>query len=62
MTSAPTAEGRSSVTLGLAQALGGHLKVNALACVRQPSLGFRGKIAQFLINTVCGNRSNSNAL
>ncbi|KAF5892581.1 C-1-tetrahydrofolate synthase, cytoplasmic-like isoform X1, partial [Clarias magur] len=30
--------GRRSTTLGLAQALGRHLKLNAFACVRQPSL------------------------
>ncbi|XP_017310955.1 C-1-tetrahydrofolate synthase, cytoplasmic [Ictalurus punctatus] len=46
LTSSPLTEGRSIVTLGLAQALGGHLKVNAFACVRQPSLhhclGVRG--------------------
>ncbi|KAF7690591.1 C-1-tetrahydrofolate synthase, cytoplasmic isoform X2 [Silurus meridionalis] len=46
ITSAAQAEGRSTVALGLAQALGAHLKVNAFACVRQPSLrhwlGVRG--------------------
>ncbi|XP_058235586.1 C-1-tetrahydrofolate synthase, cytoplasmic isoform X2 [Hemibagrus wyckioides] len=38
ITSTPLSEGRRTVALGLAQALGGHLKVNAFACVRQPSL------------------------
>ncbi|XP_034169736.2 C-1-tetrahydrofolate synthase, cytoplasmic isoform X1 [Pangasianodon hypophthalmus] len=48
ITSTPLTEGRRTVTLGLAQALGGHLKVNAFACVRQPSLqhclGVRGAV------------------
>ncbi|XP_060772283.1 C-1-tetrahydrofolate synthase, cytoplasmic isoform X2 [Neoarius graeffei] len=46
ITSIPLTEGRRTVTLGLAQALCGHLKVNAFACVTQPSLrhcfGVRG--------------------
>ncbi|KAK3516982.1 hypothetical protein QTP70_029404, partial [Hemibagrus guttatus] len=36
--STPLSQGRRTVALGLAQAFGGHLKVNAFACVRQPSL------------------------
>lgn len=32
-------EGKSTTTIGLAQALGAHLKQNAIACVRQPSQG-----------------------
>ncbi|KAK2864376.1 hypothetical protein Q7C36_003530 [Tachysurus vachellii] len=38
ITSTPLAEDRHAVALGLAHALGEHLKVNALACLRQPSL------------------------
>ncbi|KAM9435689.1 C-1-tetrahydrofolate synthase, cytoplasmic isoform 1-T2 [Clarias gariepinus] len=38
ITSTSGPEGRRSVTLGLAQALGRHLKLNAFACVRQTSL------------------------
>eukprot|EP00762_Andalucia_godoyi_P006824 ANDGO_00928.mRNA.1 Formate--tetrahydrofolate ligase len=38
-TPTPLGEGKSTTTVGLAQALGAHLKVNSFACIRQPSLG-----------------------
>uniref|UniRef100_UPI00398E8761 monofunctional C1-tetrahydrofolate synthase, mitochondrial n=1 Tax=Pristiophorus japonicus TaxID=55135 RepID=UPI00398E8761 len=39
ITPTPLGEGKSTVTIGLVQALGAHLDVNAFACVRQPSQG-----------------------
>jgi methylenetetrahydrofolate dehydrogenase (NADP+)/methenyltetrahydrofolate cyclohydrolase/formyltetrahydrofolate synthetase len=39
ITPTPLGEGKSTTTIGLAQALGAHLKVPAIACVRQPSQG-----------------------
>ncbi|XP_076314351.1 C-1-tetrahydrofolate synthase, cytoplasmic-like isoform X1 [Tachypleus tridentatus] len=39
MTPTPLGEGKSTTVLGLCQALGAHLKKNALASVRQPSQG-----------------------
>ena len=39
ITPTPMGEGKSTTTLGLAQALGAHLNVNSFACVRQPSQG-----------------------
>jgi hypothetical protein len=30
-------EGKSTTTIGLAQALGGHLERKTIACIRQPS-------------------------
>lgn len=39
MTPTPLGEGKSTTTIGLAQALGVYLKMNAFACVRQPSQG-----------------------
>lgn len=35
----PLGEGKSTTTLGLAQALGAHLNRKAFACIRQPSQG-----------------------
>ena len=37
ITPTPLGEGKSTTTIGLAQALGAHLKKNTFACVRQPS-------------------------
>ena len=37
ITPTPLGEGKSTTTIGLAQALGAHLKQNTFACVRQPS-------------------------
>uniref|UniRef100_A0A8C1KZA3 formate--tetrahydrofolate ligase n=1 Tax=Cyprinus carpio TaxID=7962 RepID=A0A8C1KZA3_CYPCA len=39
ITPTPLGEGKSTTTVGLVQALGAHLKLNAFACVRQPSQG-----------------------
>lgn len=39
MTPTPLGEGKSTTTIGLAQALGVQLKKNVFACVRQPSQG-----------------------
>ncbi|KAK4701981.1 hypothetical protein P7C70_g4241, partial [Phenoliferia sp. Uapishka_3] len=39
ITPTPLGEGKSTTTIGLAQALGGHLGKSAFACVRQPSQG-----------------------
>ncbi|XP_078412729.1 monofunctional C1-tetrahydrofolate synthase, mitochondrial isoform X1 [Cetorhinus maximus] len=39
ITPTPLGEGKSTVTIGLVQALAAHLGVNAFACVRQPSQG-----------------------
>ncbi|XP_067845456.1 monofunctional C1-tetrahydrofolate synthase, mitochondrial isoform X2 [Heptranchias perlo] len=39
ITPTPLGEGKSTVTIGLVQALGAHLDVNSFACVRQPSQG-----------------------
>uniref|UniRef100_A0A8C1AQV7 C-1-tetrahydrofolate synthase, cytoplasmic n=1 Tax=Cyprinus carpio carpio TaxID=630221 RepID=A0A8C1AQV7_CYPCA len=39
ITPTPLGEGKSTTTIGLVQALGAHLKLNAFACVRQPSQG-----------------------
>jgi formyltetrahydrofolate synthetase len=35
----PLGEGKSTTTIGLAQALGAHLGVRSVACIRQPSQG-----------------------
>lgn len=35
----PLGEGKSTTTIGLAQALGAHLNKKTLACIRQPSQG-----------------------
>ena len=35
----PLGEGKSTTTIGLAQALGAHLGYKAIACIRQPSQG-----------------------
>jgi formyltetrahydrofolate synthetase len=39
ITPTPLGEGKSTTTIGLVQALGAHLHLNAFACVRQPSQG-----------------------
>nr|XP_033807737.1 C-1-tetrahydrofolate synthase, cytoplasmic [Geotrypetes seraphini] len=39
ITPTPLGEGKSTTTVGLVQALGAHLHLNAFACVRQPSQG-----------------------
>ena len=39
ITPTPLGEGKSTTTIGLAQALGAHIKKNVFACVRQPSQG-----------------------
>lgn len=39
ITPTPLGEGKSTTTIGLAQALGAHIKKNCFACVRQPSQG-----------------------
>ncbi|BEJ16045.1 hypothetical protein CspHIS471_0506500 [Cutaneotrichosporon sp. HIS471] len=39
ITPTPLGEGKSTTTIGLAQALGAHLQKTAIACVRQPSQG-----------------------
>ncbi len=39
ITPTPLGEGKSTTTIGLAQALGAHLGKKAVACIRQPSLG-----------------------
>lgn len=35
----PLGEGKSTTTIGLAQAMGAHLEKNCVACIRQPSMG-----------------------
>eukprot|EP00227_Mantoniella_beaufortii_P019538 CAMPEP_0197585826 /NCGR_PEP_ID=MMETSP1326-20131121/8002_1 /TAXON_ID=1155430 /ORGANISM="Genus nov. species nov., Strain RCC2288" /LENGTH=648 /DNA_ID=CAMNT_0043150383 /DNA_START=107 /DNA_END=2053 /DNA_ORIENTATION=+ len=35
----PLGEGKSTTTIGLAQAMGAHLGKNCVACIRQPSMG-----------------------
>ncbi|CAL8316984.1 unnamed protein product [Merluccius merluccius] len=39
ITPTPLGEGKSTVAIGLAQALSAHLKLNSFACLRQPSQG-----------------------
>ncbi|MBN1438749.1 MAG: formate--tetrahydrofolate ligase [Anaerolineales bacterium] len=39
ITPTPLGEGKTTLTIGLAQALGAHLGKRAFACIRQPSLG-----------------------
>lgn len=39
ITPTPLGEGKSTTTMGLAQALGAHLLKPSIACVRQPSMG-----------------------
>lgn len=39
ITPTPLGEGKSTTTVGLVQALAGHLKKNTFACIRQPSQG-----------------------
>jgi methylenetetrahydrofolate dehydrogenase (NADP+)/methenyltetrahydrofolate cyclohydrolase/formyltetrahydrofolate synthetase len=39
ITPTPLGEGKTTVTIGLAQAIGAHLGRRAFACIRQPSLG-----------------------
>uniref|UniRef100_A0AAY4AYW5 formate--tetrahydrofolate ligase n=1 Tax=Denticeps clupeoides TaxID=299321 RepID=A0AAY4AYW5_9TELE len=39
ITPTPLGEGKSTVTIGLVQALSAHLKLNSVACLRQPSQG-----------------------
>ena len=39
ITPTPLGEGKSTTTIGLAQALGAHMGRLAFACVRQPSQG-----------------------
>ena len=39
ITPTPLGEGKTTTTVGLAQALGAHLGVQAVACIRQPSQG-----------------------
>uniref|UniRef100_A0A669ERP7 formate--tetrahydrofolate ligase n=1 Tax=Oreochromis niloticus TaxID=8128 RepID=A0A669ERP7_ORENI len=39
ITPTPLGEGKSTTTIGLAQAMGAHMKLNVFACVRQPSQG-----------------------
>lgn len=39
MTPTPFGEGKSTTTIGVAQAMGAHLKKNCFACIRQPSQG-----------------------
>ena len=39
VTPTPLGEGKSTTCVGLAQALGAHLKKNVFACLRQPSQG-----------------------
>lgn len=39
ITPTPLGEGKSTVTIGLVQALSAHLQLNSFACLRQPSQG-----------------------
>jgi methylenetetrahydrofolate dehydrogenase (NADP+)/methenyltetrahydrofolate cyclohydrolase/formyltetrahydrofolate synthetase len=39
MNPTPLGEGKSTTTIGLAQALGAHMGVTSMACIRQPSQG-----------------------
>merc|ERR1712130_353051 len=39
ITPTPLGEGKSTTTIGLAQALGAHLQRKTVACIRQPSQG-----------------------
>jgi len=39
ITPTPLGEGKTTTTVGLAQALGAHLKKNVFTCIRQPSMG-----------------------
>ena len=52
ITPTPLGEGKSTTTIGLAQALGAHVKKNVFACVRQPSqgptFGIKGTLASRL--------------
>ena len=51
MTPTPFGEGKSTTTIGVAQAMGAHLKKNCFACIRQPSqgptFGIKGKVIRF---------------
>ena len=54
ITPTPLGEGKSTTTVGLAQALGAQLKKNIFACVRQPSqgptFGIKGKNLVWVIS------------
>ena len=39
ITPTPLGEGKTTVTIGLSQALGAHLKKSVFTCIRQPSMG-----------------------
>jgi len=39
ITPTPLGEGKTTTTVGLAQALGAHLKQRVFTCIRQPSMG-----------------------
>ena len=53
ITPTPLGEGKSTTTIGLAQALGVHLGKNVFACVRQPSqgptFGIKGSVSRLIL-------------
>ena len=53
ITPTPLGEGKSTTAVGLAQAMGAHLKKNVFACLRQPSqgptFGIKGVIQKHLL-------------
>ncbi|CAL8312863.1 unnamed protein product [Lota lota] len=55
ITPTPLGEGKSTVTIGLVQALSAHLKLNSFACLRQPSQGptFGVKVVSLLHSFSC---------
>ena len=55
ITPTPLGEGKSTLLLGLTQALGAHHKKNVFACVRQPSqgptFGIKGKVVFLVLSS-----------
>lgn len=47
----PLGEGKSTTTVGLAQAIGAHLRKNVAACLRQPSQGPTFGIKVYFLST-----------
>lgn len=58
VTPTPLGEGKTTTTLGLAQALATQLNANSIACVRQPTAGatfsIKGKQLAFTASTADG--------
>lgn len=62
ITPTPLGEGKSTVTIGLVQALSAHLKLNSFACLRQPSQGPTFGVKGQQINTAMSANYNFSCL